>query len=131
MARPPGPRAPDPRRLSAAGAAEPGLLRLIGLPHYVIAFAARLPFSMMVIGVLTLVVSVRGSLAAGGVAAAAVAQQLGDRVAGERFVGEVGDAAPPRLPRRDAVVGAPGQLAGVVERVGRGRWIVSGAVVGD
>ena len=72
MARPPGPRAPDPRRLSAAGAAEPGLLRLIGLPHYVIAFAARLPFSMMVIGVLTLVVSVRGSLAAGGVAAAAV-----------------------------------------------------------
>lgn len=48
------------------------LLQLAGLPYFVIAFAARLPFAMMVVGVLTLVVSVRGSLALGGLTSAAV-----------------------------------------------------------
>ena len=40
----------------------PSLLRLTGLPYFVIAFIARLPFAMMVVGVLTMVVTVRGSL---------------------------------------------------------------------
>lgn len=48
------------------------LLQLAGLPYFIIAFAARLPFAMMVVGVLTLVVSVRGSLTLGGLTSAAV-----------------------------------------------------------
>lgn len=48
------------------------LLRLAGLPYFVIAFVARLPFAMMVVGVLTVVVSARGSLSLGGLTSAAV-----------------------------------------------------------
>ncbi|WP_091232730.1 MFS transporter [Microbacterium sp. 3J1] len=51
---------------------QPGLLRIAGLPYFVIAFIARLPFAMMVVGVLTVVVSARGSLALGGLTSAAV-----------------------------------------------------------
>ncbi|OAN43398.1 MFS transporter [Microbacterium sp. H83] len=50
----------------------PGLLRIAGLPYFVIAFVARLPFAMMVVGVLTVVVSARGSLSLGGLTSAAV-----------------------------------------------------------
>lgn len=50
----------------------PGLLRIAGLPYFVIAFIARLPFAMMVVGVLTVVVSARGSLSLGGLTSAAV-----------------------------------------------------------
>lgn len=50
----------------------PSLLRLVGLPYFVIAFIARLPFAMMVVGVLTVVVSARGSLSLGGLTSAAV-----------------------------------------------------------
>jgi len=49
-----------------------GLLRTAGLPYFVIAFIARLPFAMMVVGVLTVVVSARGSLSLGGLTSAAV-----------------------------------------------------------
>ncbi|MEJ6554509.1 MFS transporter [Microbacterium esteraromaticum] len=50
----------------------PSLLRLTGIPYFVIAFVARLPFAMMVVGVLTMVVTVRGSLSLGGLTSAAV-----------------------------------------------------------
>lgn len=50
----------------------PTVLRLVGLPYFVIAFVARLPFAMMVVGVLTVVVSIRGSLSLGGLTSAAV-----------------------------------------------------------
>lgn len=55
-----------------APSASPSLLRLAGAPYFVIAFVARLPFAMMVVGVLTVVVSARGSLALGGLTSAAV-----------------------------------------------------------
>lgn len=50
----------------------PGLVRIAGLPYFAIAFIARLPFAMMVVGVLTVVVSARGSLSLGGLTSAAV-----------------------------------------------------------
>ncbi|WP_350352483.1 MFS transporter [Microbacterium sp. A8/3-1] len=50
----------------------PSLFRLAGLPYFLIAFIARLPFAMMVVGVLTVVVSARGSLSLGGLTSAAV-----------------------------------------------------------
>ncbi|MGK3947884.1 MFS transporter [Microbacterium sp. K2] len=50
----------------------PGLLRIAGMPYFIIAFIARLPFAMMVVGVLTVVVSARGSLSLGGLTSAAV-----------------------------------------------------------
>jgi MFS family permease len=51
---------------------ETSLLRLAGIPYFLIAFIARLPFAMMVVGVLTVVVSARGSLSLGGLTSAAV-----------------------------------------------------------
>ncbi|WP_082297358.1 MFS transporter [Microbacterium sp. GCS4] len=57
---------------SGSAVEQPGLLRLTGLPYFVIAFVARLPFAMMVVGVLTVVVSARGSLSLGGLTSAAV-----------------------------------------------------------
>ncbi|MCT1477564.1 MFS transporter [Microbacterium sp. p3-SID336] len=51
---------------------DPSLFRIAGLPYFLIAFIARLPFAMMVVGVLTVVVSARGSLALGGLTSAAV-----------------------------------------------------------
>lgn len=52
--------------------AHPTLFRMVGLPYFVIAFVARLPFAMMVVGVLTVAVSARGSLSLGGLTSAAV-----------------------------------------------------------
>lgn len=46
------------------------LIREAGLSYFPIALIARLPFAMMVVGVLTLVVSARGSLALGGLTSA-------------------------------------------------------------
>lgn len=57
---------PSPRTRPAS------LLRQAGLPYFLIAFIARLPFAMMVVGVLTVVVSARGSLSLGGLTSAAV-----------------------------------------------------------
>jgi MFS family permease len=50
----------------------PSLFRIAGFPYFLIAFIARLPFAMMVVGVLTVVVSSRGSLSLGGLTSAAV-----------------------------------------------------------
>lgn len=60
-------------RHTTAGVSDgPSLFRLVGFPYFLIAFIARLPFAMMVVGVLTVVVSARGSLALGGLTSAAV-----------------------------------------------------------
>ncbi|GAB6857366.1 MFS transporter [Microbacterium xylanilyticum] len=56
----------------ASPAAAPSLFRRVGLPYFLIAFVARLPFAMMVVGVLTVVVAARGSVALGGLISAAV-----------------------------------------------------------
>jgi MFS family permease len=48
------------------------LFRIAGFPYFLIAFVARLPFAMMVVGVLTVVVSARESLSLGGLTSAAV-----------------------------------------------------------
>lgn len=48
------------------------LLRAVGLPYFVVAFAARLPYAMMVVGVLTVVSSGRASISEGGLSSAAV-----------------------------------------------------------
>src|SRR5690606_8583121 len=48
------------------------LLREAGAAYFVVAFVARLPFAMMVVGVLTVVVSARESLSLGGLTSAAV-----------------------------------------------------------
>ena len=45
---------------------------LLGRSYYPIAFVARFPYAMMIVGVLTLVVAARGSLQAGGVNSALV-----------------------------------------------------------
>lgn len=64
------------------------LLRLAGLPYFLIAFTARLPFAMMVVGVLTMVVTVRGSLSLGGLTSASVG--LGTALVGP-FLGAAAD----------------------------------------
>lgn len=48
----------------------PSLARQAGLSYFPIAFVARLPYAMMVVGMLTLVVAVRGSLTLGGLTSA-------------------------------------------------------------
>ncbi len=50
----------------------PGLISEAGIHYFLIAFVARLPFAMMVVGVLTVIVSARGSLALGGITSAVV-----------------------------------------------------------
>ncbi|WP_245565224.1 MFS transporter [Nocardioides insulae] len=52
--------------------AETGLIAAVGWSYFPLAFLARLPYAMMVVGVLTLVVSGRDSLALGGLTSAAV-----------------------------------------------------------
>lgn len=52
--------------------AGPSLFRAAGPSYFPVAFIARFPYAMMVVGVLTLVVSVRGSLALGGLTSAMV-----------------------------------------------------------
>lgn len=67
------PSSPSTNRPAPTGTpGRPSLLRIAGLPYFVIAFVARLPFAMMVVGVLTVVVSTRGSLSLGGLTSAAV-----------------------------------------------------------
>ena len=56
----------------AAATSQNSLLREAGSPYFIVAFVARLPFAMMVVGVLTVVVSARGSLSLGGLTSAAV-----------------------------------------------------------
>lgn len=56
------------------------LVHHTGLSYFPIAFIARLPFAMMVVGVLTVVVSARGSLSFGGLSSAMVG--LGTAIVG-------------------------------------------------
>ena len=53
-----------------APARQAGLIRQAGISYFPIALVARLPFAMMVVGILTLVVAARGSLALGGLTSA-------------------------------------------------------------
>lgn len=77
----------------------PSLLRIAGLAYFLIAFVARLPFAMMVVGVLTLVVTARGTLALGGLTSAAVG--LGTALIGP-FLGAAAD----RFGQRPALIAA-------------------------
>ncbi|MGF3055580.1 MFS transporter [Microbacterium sp. YY-01] len=61
-----------PHSFNSAGEPAPKLISIAGVPYFVIAFMARLPFAMMVVGVLTLAVTARGSIALGGLTSAAV-----------------------------------------------------------
>lgn len=60
----------DARQRPASTAPRPSLIREAGYAYFPIALIARLPFAMMVVGILTLVVSARGSLALGGATSA-------------------------------------------------------------
>lgn len=64
------------------------LLARTGLTYFPIALLARLPFAMMVVGVLTLIVSARGSLELGGLASAVVG--IGSAIVSP-FVGAAAD----------------------------------------
>lgn len=57
--------------LPAPAPAPSGLIRAAGPSYFPVALIARLPFAMVVVGLLTLVVAARDSLALGGAAAAA------------------------------------------------------------
>lgn len=73
-----GRRVPIPMHITLASAKSaqtpavrrPSLVREAGFAYFPIALIARLPFAMMVVGILTLVVSARGSLALGGATSA-------------------------------------------------------------
>ncbi|SDS93806.1 MFS transporter [Microterricola viridarii] len=58
--------------LESTGTQPTRLIHAAGLSYFPVAFVARLPFAMMVVGVLTLVVAARGSIALGGITSAAV-----------------------------------------------------------
>ncbi|WP_309131783.1 MFS transporter [Brevibacterium sp.] len=64
------------------------LLSVVGRSYFPIAFMARLPYAMVVIGVLTLVVAGRGSLSLGGINSAMVG--LGTAIFGS-FIGAAAD----------------------------------------
>ncbi|MEG8034228.1 MFS transporter [Sphingomonas sp. LR61] len=68
----PTPSAPAPERTDPAAGADASLVSLAGRWYFPVAFIARLPFAMMVVGVLTLVVAARDSVALGGVNSASV-----------------------------------------------------------
>lgn len=83
--------------MTVAAVDDRSLISHTGFWYFPIAFLARLPFAMMVVGVLTLVVSVRGSVALGGLTSAAVG--IGTVIAGP----VVGDAVD-RLGQRRVLV---------------------------
>lgn len=68
--------------------AAPKLLTVVGRSYFPIAFMARLPFAMVVVGVLTLVVAGRDSLSLGGINSAMVG--LGTAIFGS-FIGAAAD----------------------------------------
>src|SRR5690625_4392209 len=74
-----------------------------GTAYFPIAFIARFPFAMMVVGTLTLVVSARGSIALGGLNAAVVGL-------GSALVGPLLGAAADRMGQRPVIL-----LAGIVD----------------
>src|SRR5215212_893349 len=76
---------------------ESPLIRSAGFSYFPIAFVARLPFAMMVVGVLTLVVAERGSVTLGGLNSAAAG--IGTALAGPLL-----GAAADRLGQRRVLV---------------------------
>ncbi|WP_209325181.1 MFS transporter [Brevibacterium renqingii] len=73
---------------SAGRRTEPTLFSAVGRSYFPIAFIARMPFAMIVVGVLTLVVAGRGSLSLGGINSAVVG--LGTALFGS-FIGAAAD----------------------------------------
>jgi MFS family permease len=78
------------------------LVRAAGAAYFPIAFIARFPFAMMVVGTLTLVVSARGSIALGGLNSAIVGL-------GSALIGPLLGAAADRIGQRPVIL-----LAGIV-----------------
>ncbi|MGO1538687.1 MAG: MFS transporter [Leucobacter sp.] len=76
--------APDGGNINPSGtgsnAPDPTLLSITGRIYFPLAFIARFPFAMSVVGVLTVIVVARGSVEIGGVASAAVG--LGSAIIG-------------------------------------------------
>ncbi|GAA1485487.1 MFS transporter [Brachybacterium fresconis] len=85
--------APAPQQSS------PTLRRAAGTAYFPIAFIARFPFAMMVVGTLTLVVAARDSIALGGMNAAAVGL-------GAAIVGPLLGAAADRIGQRTVILAA-------------------------
>jgi MFS family permease len=79
----------------------PSLIREAGYAYFPVALIARLPFAMMVVGILTLVVSARGSLALGGATSAMTGL-------GTALVGPLLGAAADRFGQRRALLIAGG-----------------------
>ncbi len=73
---------------AATPAPSPTLLSAVGLGYFPLAFLARLPYAMVVVGVLTLVVAGRESLSLGGLNSAMVG--LGTAIFGS-FIGAAAD----------------------------------------
>lgn len=73
----------------------PTLFDRTGFGFFPLALVARLPFAMMVVGVLTLVVAARGSLQLGGLSSAAVG--IGSAIVGP-FLGAAADRYGQRVP---------------------------------
>ncbi|MFT4084236.1 MAG: MFS transporter [Nocardioides sp.] len=91
-----------PTSTAVVGDPTPSLIEAAGRSYFPIALVARLPYAMMVVGVLTLVVAARDSIALGGVNSAAVG--LGAAVFGPL----VGAAADRFGQRRALLVGGIG-----------------------
>ena len=79
---------PSSVRQTAAQQSSPTLFSAVGRSYFPIAFVARMPFAMIVVGVLTLVVAGRGSLSLGGINSAMVG--LGTALFGS-FIGAAAD----------------------------------------
>lgn len=80
-----------------AGDSSPTLFGLTGFAYFPLALIARLPFAMMVVGVLTLIVSARGSVGLGGLGSAMVG-------VGSALVGPLVGAAADRFGQRPALL---------------------------
>lgn len=80
-----------------ADGAPPTLIGQTGFAYFPLALIARVPFAMMVVGVLTLVVSARGSVELGGLASAVVG-------IGSAVVGPLVGAAADRFGQRPALL---------------------------
>lgn len=90
----------DPDRAGRPAAAPeggPSLISLTGFAYFPLALVARFPFAMMVVGVLTLVVSARGSVELGGLASASVG-------IGSALVGPLVGAAADRFGQRPTLL---------------------------
>ena len=91
-------RATAPRPAPVGGPdGSPSLISLTGVGYFPLALIARFPFAMMVVGVLTLVVSARGSVELGGLASASVG-------IGSALIGPLVGAAADRFGQRPTLL---------------------------